>query len=102
MNKQFHITAIIYDKRGRIISIGRNQYLKTHPLQKKYAEKVGLEKKIYLHAEVDAIIRCRDLKLARKILITRFNGTGEPMNATPCKICQEAIRVAGIKIIEHT
>ena len=36
-----NITAVIYDKRGRVLSIGKNQYLKTHPLQAKHAHAVG-------------------------------------------------------------
>lgn len=100
-NRQL-ITAVILDKRGNILSIGRNSYLKTHPLQASYARKVGEDKKIYLHAEVHAIIRCQDLSRAYKILITRFDKFGNPRLAKPCAICENAIKDVGIKIIEHT
>ena len=45
MCKKHHVTAIIFDKRGRPLSIGQNSYIKTHPLQLKIAEKVGLPEK---------------------------------------------------------
>ena len=96
------ITAIIYNKKGHIISIGKNSYVKTHPLQAKYAKNTGTPQKIYLHAEVHAIVKCRDLKLAHKMVITRFNTQGDALLAKPCPSCMMAINVAGIKIIEHT
>lgn len=96
------ITAIIYDKRGRILSIGKNSYVKTHPLQAKFARGCKEEHKIYLHAEIHAITRCMDLDRAHKMLVTRYNKHGEPMNAAPCPICQAAIKQTKIKIVEHT
>ena len=35
------MTAIIYDRRGRVLSVGKNSYFKTHTLQAKHAAKVG-------------------------------------------------------------
>lgn len=96
------LTAVIYDKRGRVISIGQNSYVKTHPLQAKYADKVGLPDKQFLHAEIHAIIRCKDLSKAHKIFISRWNKKGEPVLAKPCPVCQSAIEAAGIEIVEHT
>jgi deoxycytidylate deaminase len=102
MTQHQSITAIIYDKRGRVLSVGQNSYIKTHPMQASFARKVGTEHKIFLHAEVHAIIRCKDLSKAHKILVTRYSKEGKPMLAKPCKICQSAIEAAGIKIVEHT
>ena len=102
MKTKKQLTAIIYNKRGRVLSIGKNNYLKTHPLQKKHAEKAGEPLKICLHAEISAIIKCKDLAKAYRIVITRFGKTGEPLLAKPCKTCQSAIRATPIKIIEHT
>lgn len=100
--KRFNITAIIYDKRGRVLSIGSNSYIKTHPLQTKHAEKVGLPHKQYLHAEIHAISRCKYLNKAHKIVVMRFDSKGEPRNAKPCPVCQSAIEASGIKYVEHT
>ena len=96
------LTAIIYDKRGRVLSIGKNSYIKTHPRMLDYSKAVGLPDKMFLHAEVDAIIKCRDLGKAHKISVYRFNKTGDTLLAKPCPVCQSAIEKAGIKLIEHT
>jgi len=96
------ITAVIYDRRGRVLSIGQNSYLKTHPLQARHAVQVGMPEKQYLHAEISAITRCRDLPRAHRILITRYNRQGEPVLAKPCPVCISAIQTTNIKHIEHT
>jgi deoxycytidylate deaminase len=96
------MTAIIYDKRGRVLSIGKNNYTKSHPLQARYSKMVGEEKKIYLHAEIAAIIRCRNLERAHKIFVARAGKDGGYAMAKPCPACMTAIKESGIKIIEHT
>ena len=95
-----NITAIIYDKRGRVLSIGKNNYLKTHPYQAEIAARVGLPEKQFIHAEIDAIIKCRSLERADRILVTRVNRRGKYLLAKPCEICTEAIRLAGIPNVE--
>lgn len=100
--RRFELTAIIYNKRGRVLSIGKNSYVKTHPQMKKHGEMVGLPHKTFLHAEVHAIVKCKDLSQAHRILVTRFDRNGNPRNAKPCPVCASAIRAAGIKIVEHT
>ena len=100
--KQYQITAFIFDRKGRLLSTGFNSYVKTHPMMFKLGIKVGIKHKIFLHAEVHAITRCRDIAKAYKMLVVRYNEDGTPGNAKPCPICQEAIRQTPIKIIEHT
>lgn len=103
MSKQrFDLTALIYDKRGRVLSVGKNSYVKTHPLQNHHACKVGLPEKQFLHAEIHAITLCKNLKKAHKIVIMRFDQSGNPKNAKPCPVCVSAIEAAGIKFVEHT
>ena len=99
---RFDITAIIYDKRGKVLSIGKNSYVKTHPYQAKCAQRVGLPDKQFLHAEIHAIVRCRRLEKAHRIVVFRFDSEGQEKNAKPCPVCQSAIDAAGIKIVEHT
>jgi len=96
------LTAIIKDRKGRVLSIGKNSYTKTHPLQAHYSELVGEPYKVYLHAELDAIIRCRDLGKADSISVFRTTRLGKPADSTPCKICRTAITAAGIKKVFHT
>lgn len=100
--KKQNITAICYDKRGRILSIGRNSYVKTHPLQARMAAKMGNERQIYLHAEIAALVKVRNWSLIEKMTVVRLNALGQPLNAKPCPICTEMIRLARIKIVEHT
>lgn len=102
MTKKYEITAIIYDKRGNVLSVGKNSYIKTHPLQARYATQVGEPSKVFLHAEVDAIVKCKNLDKAHKIVVFRFLEDGTPAMAKPCKICKQAIRKTPIQYIEHT
>lgn len=100
MTAKQKITAVIYDKRGRVLSVGENSYTKTHPKQAKLAARAGLPEKEYLHAEVAALVRCRNLDKAYKIVVTRINKKGKFANAKPCPICSLAIQEAGIQVVE--
>ena len=98
---RYKVVAKIYDKAGNLLSYGVNSYVKTHPLQAHYAGIVGQPYRIYLHAEIQAIIRARG-KDMYKIKIERYNSKNQPANACPCPVCQLAIKEAGIKIVEYT
>jgi len=71
-------------------------------MQAHHAKNVGREEKIFLHAEIDAIIKCRDISKAHKISIFRYSKDGKPMPACPCEVCQDGIKATPIKIIEYT
>jgi deoxycytidylate deaminase len=100
--KRQSIKAVIYDRRGRVLSIGYNSYLKTHPIQAHHARVAGEPERMFLHAEIHALVRCRDLSKADKIFVSRWDNNGRPKLAKPCKICQSAIDAAGIKKVVHT
>ena len=102
MNKKHDVTAVITDRRGKVLSVGQNSYVKTHPYQAKIAKQVGEHHRIFLHAEIHAITRCKDLSKAHKISIFRYDKHGNPALSKPCEICSTAIRSAGIFNIEHT
>jgi len=95
------ITAVVKDKRGRVLAVGQNSYTRTHPLQAWAARKVGQPERIYLHAEVAALIKC-NWEEAHSIFISRWNKDGKPMKAAPCACCMEVIKKAGIKRVTHT
>lgn len=95
-----HLKAYVYNKKGALISVGENSYTKTHPLQKRYAQKAGTPLREYLHAEIAALIKCREKPY--KIYIERLNKRGEPRLAKPCEVCELAIKLAGVKVIEYT
>lgn len=100
----FKLKAVIYDKKGKVLSIGENSYIKTHPYQAKLAKQIGGEytEKCFLHAEVAAILKCKDLSKAHRIMVTRVGKSGNLLLAKPCPICQSAIKAAGIKITQHS
>lgn len=96
------ITAIIYDKQGKALSVGQNSYTKTHPIMLKHGVKVGRPQKIYLHAEVDAILKCKNITKAYRMCIVRYGKNGDLLNAKPCPVCMSVIANTPIKIIEHS
>jgi len=102
MSAKQNMTAIIYDKRGKVISVGQNSYVKTHPLQAKYAAIAGMPDRQFLHAEIHAIVKCKDLTRAYKIFVSRWDRNGRPALAKPCPVCISAIEAAGIEVVEHT
>lgn len=95
------ISAFVYDKRGRLLATGQNSYVKTHPLMAKTATAMGEPHKIYLHAEVAALVKC-DWSKAYRILVTRYGKDGRPLLAKPCKVCHQIITMTSIKVIEYT
>jgi tRNA(Arg) A34 adenosine deaminase TadA len=101
MTQRYKIRATCYDKKGSKLSTGFNSYVKTHPLQKYFACRVGHTHKEYLHAEIAAILKAKDKKIHR-IVVERFDKHGLPLLAKPCPICSEAIKAYGIKVVEFT
>lgn len=101
MSKKPHITAFAYDKRGRLISVGTNSYIKTHPLQAKFAKRAGMPEKIFLHAEVAALLKAGKQEVHR-LEVVRLNRKGEPLLAKPCASCRLVIKEYGVKEVTHT
>lgn len=99
-NKQ-NIKATVFDKRGRILATGVNSYEKTSPVQAQYGKRVNQPARIYLHAEIAALVRVK-YGVPYKIKIERYDKNGNPKLAAPCPICSLAIKEAGIKFIEYT
>ena len=103
MTEKQDITATVFDKKGRILSYSKNSYIKTHSRMKILAEKSGCnENKIYLHAEVRAIIKALKVGVPYKISVERYYKNGMPALSKPCKICELAIKEAGIRVVEYT
>lgn len=99
--KRYRIVAKCYDKRGRLISKGENSYDTSHPIQAHFARLVGQKERIFLHAEIQAIIRARG-KVIQSIRVERYDSKGNERLALPCAICKRAIADAGIKEITYT
>jgi hypothetical protein len=99
--KKHTIFAMAFDRHGRMISTGVNSYNSSRSLQRYFASKVGMFDSVYTHAEIDCLVKAKG-KQVHKLVVQRFNRLGEPVCAKPCKICQEAIKAFGVKIVEHT
>lgn len=97
---KFRIGCIVTNKRGQVISSGVNLMLKSHPKQAEYSARVGKDECIYLHAEIAALIKCREEPHA--IYVARVTKDNKSALAKPCPICQLAIKEAGVKIINWT
>ena len=98
--KKQEVTALAYDRKGNLLSIGRNSYTKTHPMQARYAKLSGRPNAIYLHAEVSALVRARGK--VHKLVVMRYGADGEPVLSKPCPACQLAIKDYGVAVVEHT
>jgi tRNA(Arg) A34 adenosine deaminase TadA len=97
-----NVTAFVYDKKDNLLAVGKNSYIKTHPLQASAAKKAGKPQCIYLHAEIHALTKIRDWTIAHRIVVVRLSTDGEPLLSKPCPICQYVIGQTNIKVIEHT
>lgn len=96
--KKYKLTASTYDRKGNLISKATNNYTKSHPLQAYFAEKVNQPKKIYLHAEIAALLKAQDFDVYE----IRIQSEDAP-STFPCPICLHACRAFGVKrIIYHT
>ena len=120
-NGRINLTALALDSSGSIISIGKNNYCKSHTHQGRIAGKASLmnnspdlAEKIFIHAEVDAITRAfgkirhgtknnsnRD-QLVHALIVVRTLRNGDLADALPCHICRLAIYNAGISKVIHT
>ena len=88
---KFKHGAVIYDKKGNILSIGRNipHYCPSYP-------------SLLLHAEADAILKCKRLELKNaNILVVRVS-KNKLRNSKPCSHCMSMISAVGIKHIYYS
>lgn len=95
-----NVIALAYNKRGMLIAIGNCRYDKTHPIQARFAKMANTPKKIYLHAEIDALIRAREK--VHKMHIMRKLKNGKFGLAKPCPVCQLALEAYKVKVVTHT
>lgn len=94
------IGCVILNKKGRIISSGHNQ-MKTHPIQYRYAVANGEECKVYLHAEIKALIQLSGER-PYHLFTMRLGKKGEWLLSRPCCICYSYILDTDIKYISYT
>lgn len=92
---QYRVAASAYGTNGCLLYTGVNSYVKTHPVQAMFAKMVGMPDRIYLHAEIDALIRAG--APVSTMVVTRVGAKGEPLPSKPCKICRLAMKRAGVR-----
>jgi len=93
------VGALLISK-NKVVSTGTNLETKSHPIQAKFAERVGLKEKIFLHAEISALVKCREE--CDTIVVARVNPQNKLRMARPCPICELALKEAGITKIHYT
>lgn len=95
------IKATVKDKRGRVLATATNNYAKSHPVQAYFAKLAGQNERQYLHAEILALLRCKDKK-PYSIEVERYHKNGEPALAAPCPVCVKAIKAWGVQRVTYT
>lgn len=101
MNKYVHI-ATIYDRAGKILSRAVNNYTRSHPIQARFAGEAGQPERIFLHAEIAALVKLRGNQKPTRIHIERYTKDGKPANSAPCPVCQAALKHWKIKYVTYT
>src|SRR4030066_470987 len=96
------VGCVITDKKGNFISSGVNSATKTHPMQKKFAIKSGQAFREFLHAEIQALVRCVGDIDPHTLYVARITQAGRIGMSKPCPVCEMALREAGIKKVIYT
>ena len=94
--------AVVVSKNWDIIGVGYNDR-KTHPYQAAIAKRLGLDEKIFLHAEFAALVAAKQRNLyGARVFVYREFRSGELAMSRPCPICMSYIKELGIKDIYYT
>jgi tRNA(Arg) A34 adenosine deaminase TadA len=96
------ITATLYDKKGRSLATAQNNYMRTHPIQAKFASQAKQPIRVFLHAEIAALVKLKKGQIPHKIHIARTKKDGTPGLAAPCPVCRAALAYWGVKHISYT
>jgi deoxycytidylate deaminase len=100
--KRYEVIATCFDKKGKVLGTGVNDYHKSHPLAKHFAIIAGeSEQKDKLHAELAAVL-ASGRKNIYSIFVQRFHNDGTMAVAAPCPTCQAMLKGFGVKIVRYT
>src|SRR5574343_1616391 len=83
--------CVITNKKGVIVAEAQNSYEKTNPIMFYTSQKLGIENKLFGHAEQLAISRVRTKERNLKLTVVRINKNGKLVNSKPCPICEYLI-----------
>jgi deoxycytidylate deaminase len=100
--KRYEIIATAFDKKGRVLGTGVNDYSRSHPLMKHFAVQAGeSEQKDKIHAELSAVL-ASGRKNIHSVFVQRFHNDGTMATAKPCMTCQAMLKGFGVKIVRYT
>lgn len=100
---KYNITASVFDKRGRLLAKERNSYERTHVEMLRLSRAADFNfNRVFLHAEVAALIKAGKRGRPYSIVIERYHADGSPALSKPCPACELAIKLAGIRKISYT
>lgn len=94
--------SVVLDKRGKILAEAENSYIKSSPKMLKAGRKVGLDEKIFWHAECRALYSIKNSSKIYKLIVARVDAQGNAASSAPCKLCENVIKEKGVKVIEYT
>ena len=87
-------------KKSKVVATAVNLEKKSHPLQARFAQRVGLAEKVFLHAEIHSLIKARED--ADTIVVARVNNQDKLRMAKPCACCALALEEAGVTNVYYT
>lgn len=100
--KRYEIISTTFDKRGRPIATGVNDYKKSNPLMKTFAKLAGeSDQKIWVHSEMNAVLKSKHRDID-SILVQRFDSYGNAKLAKPCKTCTQMLKAFGIRVVRYS
>lgn len=97
-----HVQATIFDRAGNVLSRASNNYTKSHPIQARFADAAGQPERIFLHAELSALIKLQDCHKPYRIFVERYTKDGKPALAQPCAVCWAALEHWKIRVVQYT
>lgn len=96
--RSFHSTFILF--RRRIISIGTNNFNKSHPKTNDfdYVKEDSDDYLPSLHSEMDAWLKLGEKDCSKFVFVNvRINNNGDIDNSLPCRGCQSLMEQIGFK-----
>jgi deoxycytidylate deaminase len=100
--KRYEIVATCFDRKGKVLGTGVNDYSRSHPLAKHFAIVAGeSEQKDKVHAELAAVL-ASGRKNIYSIFVQRFHNDGTMAIAAPCPTCKAMLKGFGVKIVRYT
>jgi len=100
--KRYVITAHTFDRKGKHIATGQNEYNRSHPLMRNFAVLAGESpEKCWKHAELSAVLNSRGKEID-SILVQRYDAFGNPKLARPCPTCRQMLKAFGVRIARYS